>query len=209
MKIYLEDRKDYMDGWPVNVLTPEPTHDAVLEAIKSGPYGRCVYACDNDVVDHQVVNLEYEDGATATFTMAAFNFASGREIYVMGDKGTLRCNDDGIEHSDFLTNQKTLVPMDMGDGQMTSGHGGGDQGLMKCFIAAIRNGDPSMILSGPDASLDSHLVVFAAEKARRSGTVVELHHHGNGDPVPVNVEILAKVTKEPHLGGLEGAISTQ
>ena len=163
LKIYLRDRANLLDDWPVNVLTPEATPEAVLHAIETGPYGRCVYACDNDVVDHQVVNLEYEDGCTASFTMSAFNPGSGREIYIMGDKGTLRCTDVGIELYDFLTDKTTVVPTDTGDGQMTSGHDGGDAALMKSFLTAIRENDPSSIVSGADISLASHTVVFAAK----------------------------------------------
>ena len=72
-RIYLELKKDSWQNWPTNVLTKTPTEEAIREAIKTGPYGRCVYACDNDVVDHQVVNMEFEDNSTASFTMTAFN----------------------------------------------------------------------------------------------------------------------------------------
>lgn len=170
VRFYLRDRKRY-DEWPVCVLTPDATREAVAEAIENGPYGRCVFACDNDVVDHQVVNLEFEHGANATFTMSAFTRGGGRQIYIMGDRGTLRCDDGGIEHFDFLTDQTTDISPNMGDCQVASGHGGGDFGLMKSFLAAVRESDPSHISSGPQVSLESHLMVFAAEKARRNGTV--------------------------------------
>ncbi|MEN6356301.1 MAG: Gfo/Idh/MocA family oxidoreductase [Armatimonadota bacterium] len=172
-KIYIRDITHF-DRWPVNVVTRGGTPEAVKLALKDGPYGRCVFACDNDVVDHQVVNMEFGGGETAGFTMTAFNLSGGRETYVMGDQGTLRCIDQGIEHADFLTEKKTMVELDMGDGQITTGHGGGDFGLMKSFLSAVREDDPSRITSGPDISLESHLIVFAAERARRSKTVETL-----------------------------------
>ena len=52
-------------GWPLNVVASCPDENSVMAALREGPYGRCVYHCDNDVVDHQVVNLEFENGVTA------------------------------------------------------------------------------------------------------------------------------------------------
>ncbi|MCE5198908.1 MAG: Gfo/Idh/MocA family oxidoreductase [Armatimonadota bacterium] len=174
LKIYIRDRINSLDEWPVNVLTHEATEEAVMRELENGPYGRCVFACDNDVVDHQVVNLEFEGGATASFTMSAFNFAAGREVFIMGDQGALKCTETGIDHYDFLSGKKSAIPLDTGDGLITSGHGGGDFGLMGNFLNAVRNNDPSYITSGPDVSLESHLIVFAAEKARRDNTVEHL-----------------------------------
>ncbi len=174
LKIYLRERRYSLAGWPVSVLTGEGTAEAVLNALKTGPYGRCVFACDNDVVDHQVVNMEFEYGATASFTMTAFNEGGGRELYVMGDQGSVRQFGETIEHYDFLTGQKSIVPFNVGDGMHSGGHGGGDSGIMDSFNLAVKNNDPSLISSGPRVSLESHLMVFAAEKARKLGTVEEL-----------------------------------
>jgi predicted dehydrogenase len=144
----------------------------VEKAISEGPYGRCVYKCDNDVVDHQVVNLLYENGATASFTMTAFHATSDRKTRIFGTKGQL--TGDGIEivHFDFLSdsthryNIETCPEM--------KGHGGGDYEIMKSFVSAVANNDPSKILSGPQESLETHLTVFAAEQARLNSTVVNL-----------------------------------
>jgi len=174
IKIYLRDFRKYHATWPGTVLHHSGTIEGVAEALREGPYGRCVFACDNDVVDHQVVAFEFEDGTTATFTMSAFTFMYERQIWVMGDKGTLKWVPDGIEHCDFLTNKTTTISTEISDGSLASGHGGGDFGIMRNFIYAVRDNDPSWITSGPEVSLESHLMVFAAEKARRTGTVVEL-----------------------------------
>ena len=69
------------------------TDEEIIEALKTGPYGRCVFACDNDVVDHQVVNMEFEGGCTASFTMSAFN-KGGRFTKIFGDKGEMDANMD-------------------------------------------------------------------------------------------------------------------
>src|SRR5690606_31397398 len=57
--------------WPLSVVTRDLTEAGLEKALREGPYGRCVYACDNDVVDHQVVTVSFQDGVTATLTMSA------------------------------------------------------------------------------------------------------------------------------------------
>ena len=171
-KIYLKDFGHHLDGWPVNVVSSTPTVEAIIKGLAEGPYGRCVFACDNDVVDHQVVLLEFAGGEVATFTMSAFNKHTERETYVMGDRGTLRVKGHAITHYDFLTNEEREIEYDTK--LLDSGHGGGDFGIMRDFIEAIRTNDPGKISSGPEVSLESHLIVFAAEESRRTGTVVSL-----------------------------------
>jgi predicted dehydrogenase len=172
-RYYLGQLEEGNTDWPLNVLTPEPTRETVLEALQGGPYGRCVYACDNDVVDHQVVNFQFEGGVTSSFTMTAFTRARGRETRIFGTRGELFGDSQMIRVYDFLTNETTELDTDVvSDGSILSGHGGGDDGLMAAFLSAVQLGDPSLILSGPQESLESHLMVFAAEESRRSGQVV-------------------------------------
>jgi predicted dehydrogenase len=171
LKIYLRDRIERLKLWPVSMLTTDATPAGVARALEEGPYGRCVYACDNDVADHQVVNLEFEDGTTAGFITTAFAVGS-RDYFIMGERGSLRLNDDGMFHYDFLSGKKVQLPLHVGDASTSlSGHGGGDDGLVRDFLAAVRSGDKAAVTTGPEASLASHLIVFAAEKARKSGTV--------------------------------------
>ena len=75
--------------WPLSAVIEDFTAAALEEALRDGPYGRCVYACDNDVVDHQVVALEFPGAATATFTMTAFTRAAGRATRLFGTRGEL------------------------------------------------------------------------------------------------------------------------
>jgi hypothetical protein len=78
--------------WPANVCSHDHSYEAHLEAIRTGPYGRCVWKCDNDVVDHQTVNLQFGDDVTATFTMTAFTPGGGRLLRVHGTEGELVAN---------------------------------------------------------------------------------------------------------------------
>ena len=171
-KIYLGRLADGHTGWPVDVLTPEPTLESVTEALCEGPYGRCVYACDNDVVDHQVVNMRFANETTAAFTMTAFNEAGGRRTNIFGTRGHIFGDGQVIEHFDFLTDKTQTIDTATGDASILGGHGGGDGGLMDGFVRAIATGDTSSILSGARETLESHLMVFAAEEARREDRVV-------------------------------------
>ena len=167
--------KLYMDmartGWPVDVITTDMSEDGRRKALEEGPYGRCVYYCDNDVVDRQVVNLEFENGAVATFTMTGLSADFFRELKIFGTEGQIRANmgTKEIILQRFGEEPKT-IPVDMG--LEASGHGGGDYGIMADFLRILREGGESR--SSADASLQSHLICFAAERSRKEHIVVKL-----------------------------------
>jgi predicted dehydrogenase len=173
-KIYLGRLAHGDNGWPVNVVTPNPTVATVTTALESGPYGRCVYECDNDVVDNQVVSMQFAGGRTAVFTMTAFNQAANRKTRIFGTRGEIFGDGDKIQVFDFLTDQTRSISTEMDEDSAMGGHGGGDYGLMDHFVAAVAAKDPGMILSGPDESLETHRMVFAAEQARVEHRVVDL-----------------------------------
>lgn len=174
LKIYLEKARLGQFDWPNNVITSDLTEQGVLKAITEGPYGRCVYKCDNDVVDHQVVNMLFENQSTATLTMTAFTELTARKTRIFGTKGQLVGDGEKIEHYDFLTDNREVHNTSISDGSILSGHGGGDYEIIKSFVQAVSTGDNSKVLSGPSESLESHLAVFAAERARNNSSVVQL-----------------------------------
>lgn len=175
MRIYLDRVRRGYTGWPVDVLTPDLSIEGVVEALRTGPYGRCVYACDNDVVDHQVVNLRFANGATGSFTMTGFTRQRDRETKLFGTRGELVGDGTTITVHDFLTDRTETFRGDQAsDGSILTGHGGGDERMMAAFVDAVAAGDPSRIRSGPAESLETHLMVFAAETARREGRVVDV-----------------------------------
>jgi predicted dehydrogenase len=159
-------------GWPLDAVVDDYTEADLLAALRHGPYGRCVYGTDNDVVDHQVVAMEFDGGATGTFTMTGFNAGSHRRTRLFGTHGELEGDGETVRVFDFLTQQTEVLSANPpGDPTAGGGHGGGDWGLMDAFVQAVATGDPSPILSGPRESLSAHLAVFAAEHARHHGTV--------------------------------------
>lgn len=157
-------------GW-AQVFVDDVTPGTVTAALKDGPYGMCVYEAGSDVVDHQVVNIEYEGGVTANMTMSAFTEAEcARQTYIQGTLGELVGNMSTFSVYDFRTRTRTTHnPKETDNG----GHGGGDAGLAKAFLDAVIEKKQEHLGITPDDVLNSHLVVFAAEKARRSNTVVD------------------------------------
>lgn len=170
-KIYLDRVSRGETRWPVSVLVNDvPDIENITQALKTGPYGRCVYECDNDVCDNQVVNLEFENGETASFTMVAFTSAiCDRQLRMHFTHGEIIGDMSTFTVTDFRQNKKTTHrPKDEG-----GGHGGGDTGLIRTFVEAVRVGDQKVLGTDVEEVLKSHLTVFAAETSRRDGKVVD------------------------------------
>lgn len=174
-------------GWPLDVLTPDTSREGILRALREGPYGRCVYECDNDVVDHQVVSMEFEGGRTATLTMNAFNAADRRQTRIFGTAGELVLDGRRIRQFDFLSERwRELEPeSERSPGRTIGGHGGGDDALMRSFVAAVGARDARLVLSGPEETLETHRMVFAAERSRREGRVIALAPFTGHGPAPI------------------------
>jgi predicted dehydrogenase len=159
-------------GWPLDAVIDRYTEADLLAALRHGPYGRCVWACDNDVVDHQVVAMEFDGGPTGTFTMTGFNAGGHRRTRLFGTRGELEGDGESVRVHDFLSGTtEVLSARPPGDATAAGGHGGGDWGLMDAFVRAVATGDRSHVLTGPRESLEAHLAVFAAERARHEGAV--------------------------------------
>ena len=160
-----------LTGWPVDVITTDLSEAGRRKALEEGPYGRCVYHCDNDVVDRQVVNLEFEGGAVATFTMTAFSADFSRQLKIFGTEGQITADMGTREivlHR-FWEEKKVIPMMECPE---VSGHGGGDYGILRDFLHVLREGGESR--TSAKISLQSHLICFAAEKSRKEHIVVEL-----------------------------------
>jgi len=165
-------------GWPLDVLTPYPDRESLQRELRTGPYGRCVFSSDNDVVDHQVVNMEFEGGRTAALTMTAFTRPRGRVDDVFCTNAEITGDGRYLEVFDFLTETVRTIDTNAGasgaEGHTAAeGHGGGDAGVVNAFLQAIVREDPSLI-TDPEEALESHRMVFAAERSRRSGRTVSI-----------------------------------
>lgn len=160
-------------GWPISVISEDTSPEARLHALQTGPYGQCVYRCDNDVVDHQTVNLEFAGGASGVLVMQGHSHEQTRTMRYDGTRATLRGrfsygNDSAIEVHDHLTGRvERITPH-------TEGRRGGkrDEKMIASFLRAVQ--DSSCALTNASESLESHLMAFAAEEARLSGMVVDM-----------------------------------
>jgi predicted dehydrogenase len=172
-------------GWPVSVISEDSSLEARRRALETGPYGRCIYHCDNDVVDHQTVNMEFESGATGVLFMHGHSHEECRTIRYDGTRATLRGrfaygrddsadNKHPIEIHDHLTGHVERIDprATMDERTSAAGHGGGDVGVMVAFVKALRN--PGTALTNARESLESHLMAFAAEDARVNRTIVSM-----------------------------------
>ena len=179
IKIYYDDKENLWFRSVAASTIDMPSDEQVMAAITSGPYGRCVYQCDNDVVDHQTVNLEFEGGCTVAFSMNAFN-QGGRFIRIFGTEGELVTRDQKtLELFSFDTKTWQTIDITAYGNDITSGHGGGDTGIVKDFLSLMRSGQPSKSICPVRTSYENHLIVFAAEQSRLTDRVVLLEEYDN------------------------------
>ena len=163
------------DAWPVNVVAPEPTEEKIRAALAAGPneagcdYGRCVYRMNNDVVDHQVVNLQLTGDVTVAFTMTAFTATGGRVTRICGTAGEI--------HADMERNIIRVMPFggeaeEIDVRKLTSdfsGHGGGDGRMVADYLDLLEGKPMNPALTTIARSVESHYVALAAEQSRLQG----------------------------------------
>ncbi|XP_019619622.1 PREDICTED: uncharacterized protein LOC109466351 [Branchiostoma belcheri] len=182
-KIYLERAKQGCTGFPVSVVCLQEPVDVenLTEALRTGPYGRCVYECDNDVVSNQVLNFQFDGGQTVSSNMVGFTQeVCERQTRISGTKGELRWSSPGpVYVYDFLTQTSTEHPCAAAPPNRMREMHGGDYFLMDAFVKAVQTGDRSCVLSGPQETLQSHLLVFATEQARLQDRVITINPDGS------------------------------
>lgn len=168
-RFYLEHPKAIPDGY-AQTVSLDTSRQALLSALKEGPYGRCVYRCDNDVVDHQIVNLQFANGVTASVTMCAFTEKCERIINLMGTRGQIKGNmeENTIEWTDFVTGHTTQIRLHVQQG----GHSGSDVSMMRQFVKLVGSNGKEENKSAATEAVESHFIALAAEESRLAGGAV-------------------------------------
>ena len=182
VKLYYDDKDNAWFRW-ASTKKADPTDEQVMEALKTTQYGKCVFKCDNDVVDHQTVNMEFEDGTTVVHTMNAFN-QGGRYTHIFGTKGHLYAdmgdeNNENFKFYNFETGKTEILEANIATKGTTivSGHGGGDQGIVEALYDYINGTLSAEDVSEIGISCENHLMSFAAEESRLNGTIIDMNEY--------------------------------
>ena len=171
---YLGDRKNWLEIIYDRAKTA--TDAEIVDWLKTSPWGRCVYHCDNTAVDHQTLNMTFASGATGTFTMTAFS--EGRDLAIFGTKARLLAGERvkrtagcDIVVDDHATHTLQRITIDH---EKDGWHGGGDAGLVRSLHAEFSKARAEDMESSLQKSVESHLMGFAAEESRRTGRAMNL-----------------------------------
>ena len=155
--------KLYSSGKIKSVVFDLSSVDKVRKNLGTSPYGRCVYHCDNNVVDHQSTAIQFDNGVTATFSLSAFSAKVNRSLKIMCQFGEIRAIEKPylIETTDFRTDETTVTELDIHD----RGHGGGDKAFVKDFMESYLHGVP--FNSTLEHAIESHAMALLAEESRK------------------------------------------
>ena len=157
--------------WIANFDVPEgKTIDDVIEdQLREGLYGRCVYHCDNDVVDHQIVSMEMESEVTINFSMDIFTLKDCRETHISLTEGEIDGDENRLRVRRFRGAEETVY--DFSGLAHQPFHAGADLAIVADFIDAIRTGRRDLVTS-IERSVESHRICFEAERSRKEQRTV-------------------------------------
>ena len=158
--------KIYYDRTDLRYHFADESDEAILNMIEKSPYGRCVYACGNDSVDHQTVLMEYDGGLTIILEMESYSQQRTRITHFYGTRGEVIADEHKIEILPFLGDSTTIIPQQHGH------HGGGDREIMTEFVKLVRTASPERYSAVLDAALESHGIAFLAEESRKTARTI-------------------------------------
>ena len=169
-------KRIYIDRWyeagcpddvvPYNVIAQPPaSEDKLRAAIENGPYGKCVFHCDNNVVDHQMVQMAFENGVKASFTMMAFSSDDGRKVSFFGTLGEIKLDETSLTLRQFGEKEETIHLSSLVSPYCS--HGGGDASILKALYDMLEG--KKCESTSLEESMESHFIAIAAEESRLSG----------------------------------------
>lgn len=154
---------------------PDVTEEEKIESLKTyNPHGKCIYKAGGDIVDHQNVIVEFENGSTAVHTLTLGAMRPGRSIWIQGTEGEIEgwVNDDHItlrkydRKTSCYLEEEIKVGVEEG---VVDAHFGGDRGLVRDFCAMMEGVESSISRTSIDDSINSHLICYAADSSMETG----------------------------------------
>lgn len=160
--------------WIRNFDVPQGhTIDEIIDhQLQSGPYGRCVYHCDNDVADHQILNMELENGTTISFVANAFTLDDFRSTHIKMTHGEIDGDETTLRIRKFRGNEVQVF--DFSDLVGKPFHAGADLNIIEDFLNAISDNNKDELRTAIEHSVESHIVCYEAENSRLSGKTIIL-----------------------------------
>jgi predicted dehydrogenase len=160
-----------LTAWPACDVSNDHSREAHLAAVRTGPYGQCVWHADNNVVDHQVAAMEFESGATATFTLSGFTGKKRRLLQVQGTRGEIRFDDSTGEIivQDFYRHSADRMACPPGGEYHPE-----DGAIVRNWLNAVRSGDPATAAVDPLEAFEKLKIAFAAERSRLEKRTVKV-----------------------------------
>lgn len=146
--------------------------EVIEQELQRGRYGRCVFRCDNDVADHQIVNMEMDDGITISLVVNAFTHDDCRRTHIKLTNGEIDGDEKSLRVRHFRDGEDFVIDFSHLSSQPY--HAGADLNVVEAFIQAVSSSCKSMCSDIADA-VASHIVCFDAERSRREGRVVNIN----------------------------------
>ncbi len=162
--------------WPTNAITDDLTPEGIKNALETGPYGRCVYQCDNDQPEHQETIIKFESGLTASFRLQGLSFEEGRTLRIDGTRGSIRGKfGSGSDIRVYVKGRKKERVIHVESDFI--GHTQADTGLMESWVRVFSGEKPA---SSGENSVLGHVMAFAADQSARTGRGVYLKNFFSG-----------------------------
>ena len=189
-KVHLEfDSLPFQTWEGIGKPIEEITYEEKVEYLKTSRYGKCAYNSGGDIADRQTLNVEFEDGVTAVFTMVGGTSKAGRYLHIVGSKGEIEGH---LEDDKFILRkfdrsgdkfgydeEVVDVYVNVKNHSKYAGHGGGDYLLVHDALAYVRGDGASISVTDINDSVNGHCLVFAAEEARKNLKVVDFKEFKN------------------------------
>ena len=181
-KMMCLESNDYLGQYPWQCTGKEwyeVSNEERIESLKTyNPHGECAYKTNANVVDHQAVMIEFENGSTATHGLLCSAQRAGRSFYILGTHGEIegwggdgkiyiRTFDD-VNRKNIDKGKERVIDFKNRDQSESGGHFGGDELLAHDFVNYMLGAEPSISCTSLDDSVNGHLCVYAADLSRVS-----------------------------------------